>query len=136
MSGLQSVEPGGQRFHACHRDRSLGPHLALESVAEVRAALVGLPLRLHCRPALGDSSSPVRARGVWPLFHCASARVLGQVALTVFFFISGDAGVSREPVDLSCNAVGKETPRPSVDPPSQSLRWARPQVCRKWHSGL
>jgi len=48
MPGLQSVEPSGQRLHACHRDRSLGPRLALESVAEVLAALVGLPLRLGC----------------------------------------------------------------------------------------
>ena len=45
VPGLQSVEPGGQRFYACHRDRSLGPRLALESVAEVLGALVGLPLR-------------------------------------------------------------------------------------------
>jgi len=67
MPGLQLVEPRGQRFHACHRDRSLGPRLALKSVAEVLAALVGLPLRLLCRPSLGDSSSPVRGRGVWPL---------------------------------------------------------------------
>ena len=48
MPGLQSVEPSGQRLYACHRDRSLGPCLALESVAEVLAAPVGLPLRLGC----------------------------------------------------------------------------------------
>ena len=59
MPGLQSVEPGGQRFHTCHRGRSLGPRLALESVAEVLAAHVGLPPRLRCGPSLGDSSSPV-----------------------------------------------------------------------------
>ena len=48
MPGLQSVEPSGQRVYTCHQDRSLGPRLALESVAEVLAALVGLPLRLGC----------------------------------------------------------------------------------------
>ena len=48
MPGLESVEPGGHRLYACHRDRSFGPCLALESVAEVLAALVGLPLRLSC----------------------------------------------------------------------------------------
>jgi hypothetical protein len=46
VPGLQSVEPSGQRLYACHRDRSLGPRLAHESVAEVLAASVGLPLRL------------------------------------------------------------------------------------------
>jgi len=59
MPGLQSVEPGGQQFHVCHRDRSLGPHLALESVAEEHATLVGLQLCLRCRPSLGDQSTPV-----------------------------------------------------------------------------
>ena len=48
MSGLQSVEPSGQRLYTCHWDRSLGPCLALESVAEVLGAPVGLPLRLGC----------------------------------------------------------------------------------------
>ena len=59
MSGLQSVEPGGQRFHTCHRDWSLGARLALVFVAEVIGALVGLPLRLRCRPSRGDLSGPV-----------------------------------------------------------------------------
>jgi len=48
VPGLQWVEPSGQRLYACHRDRSVGPCLALESVAEVLAAPVGLPLRLGC----------------------------------------------------------------------------------------
>jgi hypothetical protein len=48
VPGHQSVEPSGQRLYACHRDRSLGPCLALESVAEVLAAPVGLPLHLGC----------------------------------------------------------------------------------------
>jgi len=48
MPRLESVEHGGERLYACHRDRSFGPCLALEPVAEVLAALVGLPLRLSC----------------------------------------------------------------------------------------
>jgi len=48
VPGLQSLEPSGQQLYACHRDRSLGPCLALESVAEVLAAPVGFPLRLGC----------------------------------------------------------------------------------------
>jgi len=48
----------------------------------------------------------------------------------VYFFISGDAGVYWDPVDLSWNAVGEEDPRPAVDPPHQSLSWAWLQVCR------
>jgi hypothetical protein len=60
MPGHQSVEPGGQRFYACHRDWSFNPRLALESVAEVLAARVGLPLCLYCRPSLGDMYSSVR----------------------------------------------------------------------------
>ena len=136
MPGLQLVEPGGQRFYACHRDRSLGPRLALESVDEVLAALVGLPLRLSCRPSFGDSSSPVRGRAVWPLYHCTPACVSGQVGLTVCFFVSGDAGVSRYQVDLGRDAVGEEIPRPSVDPPRQSLPWARLQVCRSSNCAL
>jgi len=45
---VQSVEPNNQLLYACHRDMSLGLCLALESVAEVLAASVGLPLRLAC----------------------------------------------------------------------------------------
>jgi len=48
VPGLQSVKPSGQPLDACHQDRSLGPRLALESVAKVFAAPVGLPLRLGC----------------------------------------------------------------------------------------
>jgi hypothetical protein len=43
---------------------------------------------------------------------------------------------SRDPVDLGCDAVGEEIPRPSVDPPCQSLPWARLQVCRSSNCGL
>jgi hypothetical protein len=46
--GLLSVQPSAQWHYACHRDRSLGPHLAVESVAEVLAAPVCLPLGLRC----------------------------------------------------------------------------------------
>jgi hypothetical protein len=42
------VEPGSQRLHPCHRNTSLGPRLAPESVTEVFAALVGRPLCLGC----------------------------------------------------------------------------------------
>jgi hypothetical protein len=136
MPRLQSVEPGSQRFHACHRDRSLRPCLALESEAEVFAGPVGLPMRLRCRPSLGDSSSPVRGRCVWPLYHCASAQVLGQVGLTVCFFVSVDVEVYRDPMDLGCDAVGEETPHPSVDPPRQCLPWAQLQVCLSSNCGL
>jgi len=48
MPGTQSVYPGGLLLYACHRARSVGPCLALEAVAEVLAALVGLPSRLSC----------------------------------------------------------------------------------------
>jgi hypothetical protein len=67
MPILQSLEPGGQRIHACHRDSSLGLHLALESVAEVLGVLGRLPFRLRWPPSLRDYSSPVRGRGVWRL---------------------------------------------------------------------
>jgi hypothetical protein len=90
----------------------------------VLAALIGHPLYLRCGPFLGDSSTPVRGRGVWPLCLSASACISRQVGLTVCFLVSGDAGVSRDPVNLGCDAVGEETPRPSVDPPSQLLPWA------------
>jgi len=129
VPGLRLVEPGVQRFDACHRDRSLGPRLTLESVAEVLAALVGLPLLHSCQPSFRDSSSPVRGRGVWPRYHCAPACVSGQVGLTVSLSVSGDAGVSRDPLSLDCHAVGEETPRPSVYPPRQSLRWTWLNVC-------
>jgi len=45
MPGRQWVESGGQRHYACHLDRSFGPRHASVSVADVLAALVGLPLR-------------------------------------------------------------------------------------------
>jgi hypothetical protein len=130
MPGLQSVEPGGKQFHSGHRGRSLGPNLALELVAEVLAALVGFQLRLRCRPSLGDSSSPVRSRPVWLLYHCAPTRVSGNVGLAVSFFVPTDAGVPQDQMDLGYDAVGEETPHPSVNLPRQSLPWARLQVCR------
>ena len=136
MPEIELVELGGQRLYACHRDWSFGPCLALESVAEVRPSLVGLPPHLSCSYSLGDPSSPIRGRGVWPLYDCASACISGQVCLTVWFFISGDAGVPRDPVDLGCDAVGEDTPRPAVDPPQQLLPWARLQVCHPSNCGL
>jgi len=48
MPGFESEEPGGRRFHAWHLDRSLRPPLGLESVAEVLAALVGIPFHFGC----------------------------------------------------------------------------------------
>jgi len=48
MPALQSVKLGSQRYNAWHQNRSLGLRLALESVAEVLAALVGLSLCLGC----------------------------------------------------------------------------------------
>jgi hypothetical protein len=136
MPILQSLEPGGQRIHACHLDSSLGLRLALESVAEVLAARGRLPFRVGCRLSLRDLSCPVRGRGVWRLKNCSSACISGQVGLAVCFFVSRDAGVSWDPVDLSCDVVGEETPHPSVDPPRQSLLWARLEVCRSSNCGL
>jgi hypothetical protein len=48
MPELSLVQPSGQQLYTCHQDRSLGPRITLESVAEVLVALVGLPLRLGC----------------------------------------------------------------------------------------
>jgi len=48
MPTVYSVEPGSPRLHACHQNGSLSPCLALQSVAEVLAALVSLPLCLGC----------------------------------------------------------------------------------------
>jgi hypothetical protein len=41
-----------------------------------------------------------------------------------------------DPVDLGCDAVGKESLCPSVDLPCKSLPWARLQVCRSPNCGL
>jgi len=89
MPWPESAEHGSQQLYACHRDRSLGPCLALESVPEVLAALVGLTLSLSCWSSLGDSSSPIQGRCLWPLYHCASTCVSGQVYLRVCFFFPG-----------------------------------------------
>ena len=48
MPRIQSVERVGQRLLAYHQDTPVSPRLDLESVAEVPAALVGLPFRLSC----------------------------------------------------------------------------------------
>jgi uncharacterized protein YodC (DUF2158 family) len=48
MPGLQSVESRGQGLYVCHWNRSHGPSIAPESVVEVLAAPVGLPLCLGC----------------------------------------------------------------------------------------
>jgi hypothetical protein len=45
---LQSVEPGCQRLHTIHSDRSLAPSFAFQPVAVMFAAFIGLPLHL-CR---------------------------------------------------------------------------------------
>jgi hypothetical protein len=43
--------------------------------------------------------------------------------------------VSRNAVDVGCDAVAEETPDPSVDPPRQSLPWAQLQVSRTSNCG-
>ena len=48
VARLHLEESSDQRLHTCHRDRCLGPCLALESVAEVFPAPVSLPLRHGC----------------------------------------------------------------------------------------
>ena len=48
MPGQLLVHPGGQRHYVCQPDRSLGPYLAIESVAEVLDALASLPLGFSC----------------------------------------------------------------------------------------
>lgn len=48
MLGHWSVGPGGQRVFTCHSNRSFGPHFALQSVADVLATFVGIPLCFGC----------------------------------------------------------------------------------------
>jgi len=102
----------------------------------VLAALGGLPFHLSCRSSLGDSSSPIPGRGVWPVYHCASACISGQVHLMVRIFVSGDAGVPWDPVDHGCDSMAKEAPHLWVDLPHQSLPWARLQACCLSDCGL
>jgi len=47
-----------------------------------------------------------------------------------------DAGVPWDTVDLGCDAVGKQTQRPSFQPPCQLLPWARLHVGRLSDWGL
>jgi len=47
VSGLQPVEPGCQWFHIIYWDGSLAPSFALQSVAVMFAAFVGIPLSLR-----------------------------------------------------------------------------------------
>jgi len=68
---LQLIESGHQWIHTSHWDRSLAPGLALQSVAAVLAALVGLPLCLCHRPYFGDPSGSIRHRGVYSFSYCA-----------------------------------------------------------------
>jgi hypothetical protein len=57
MPALGFIEPGSVRLDTCHRNRSLGHHLALEYLAAVLVAIGGLPLCLGCGPFLGDLRS-------------------------------------------------------------------------------
>jgi hypothetical protein len=50
-----TIEPGGQRVHACNRNRSLGALLVLDAVTVAFGTSVGLPLCLGCKPTVGDS---------------------------------------------------------------------------------
>jgi hypothetical protein len=109
IPGLEAVEPGRNRVHICHRNRSLGPCLALGSVAEVLAARVGLPLCLGCGFPLSDLFSSIPSQGVWPLYHRASTGVTGEVWLADCLFNSGDAGVSLDPVNFSGDVMGTES---------------------------
>ena len=132
MPTLQSVEPGEQRLHTCHQDRSLGPRLTLESVAEVLAAHVGLPPCVGCSLLLDDSLCSIQRTGVRPVYQCASACISSEDRLTVCFFLPGDGRVSRDRVDLGCTAMGEEIPRPSVVSHRQELPLPRLRgaVCR------
>jgi hypothetical protein len=40
-----------------------------------------------------------------------------HLGVVVCVFVSGDARVSQDPVNFSCNAVGKEIPSSPIDPP-------------------
>ena len=126
---IQLMEPIRQRLHPSHQDGYLGPHLALESTADVLAAFVGLALRLAGCPSLRDSSSSVRARGVWPPYHSASTWLLGEVCLAVCVFIARDALVSRDPVNLGWDAVVEESMRSLIILPCESLPQASLRMC-------
>jgi len=59
VSGLQSVEPGCQRFHTIHWDGSLASSYAFQSIAVGLTEFFSLPLSLRCRLCFRDSSGPV-----------------------------------------------------------------------------
>jgi hypothetical protein len=65
MPADSSVDLGGHQLRACHRSRSVGPHLAHESVGEVLPAHASLPGFLGCWPSIGDLSSTIEGQGVW-----------------------------------------------------------------------
>ena len=135
MPALQSVEPRCQWFHTCHRDGSLAPRLALQSISVVFGALVGLRLRLCRHPHFGDPSSSICGWGVYPLAYCVASVFSWFVCLAVSLFVPGDARVSREPVDRGFDAVGTEGPSMLVDCSCKLLPWPWVQVIRSLFFG-
>ena len=110
MPRLRLVEPGGQRFHACHWYTSLGPRLAHGSVAEVLAALVGLLPRSGCCPSLGDLSGHIWGRGESRLYHHVPTCIAGYVNLAVCLLVPVDPGETQNPVDLLFRCRGRGNP--------------------------
>jgi len=118
------VERGNLRLHTCYRNRSLGPHLALESVPAVFVALVGLPLCFGCWLHLGDLFHSVRGRGVWTPYPCVSTRMSGQGWLALPLFICKDAGAFPDLVNLSYDVMDDENPLSLIDVSYLTLFWA------------
>ena len=122
---LSLVESGSQWICAWYRNSSLGPCHTLESIAELVAALVGLPHCLGCRPPLGKWFRSIPGRSVWRLYCCASACILGNVCLAFRFVVSVDAEMFWDPVNLSCDGVGLENLHSEINLPCYSLSWAQ-----------
>jgi hypothetical protein len=59
----------------------------------------------------------LRFAEVCPLYDSVSMGISGQVSLMVCLFVSRDAGVSRDQVNLVYDTVGKECPRSPINPP-------------------
>lgn len=110
--------------------------LAVVYDSEELAAHVSLRLGLGRSPPPRDMSSSICGRWVLPPDYHVSASVLGLVHLTVFLFISRDADVAWDHVNLSYDAMAGEYLQSAIGLPHKLVPRELLHLCCLLNCGL